>query len=192
MDTKGKFILLLPDEFDNWLSRVSIRRKILLIQHHHTYIPAYKHFKGNNHFEMCRSMENSHISRGFAEIGQNFTTFPDGKIMVCRNLEIIPAGIKGANTNGICIENIGNFDNGNDILTKEQANSIILITRSLLKKFSLTANDQTVVYHHWYDLNTGKRIKKGGSGVTKTCPGTTFFGGNTSEAFDKNFLALLN
>ena len=41
-------------------------------------------------------MENQHKERGFAEIAQNFTTFPDGKIMGCRNINFVPAGIKGA------------------------------------------------------------------------------------------------
>ena len=116
MQVKGKFILLEPGEFNTWLNMQNITRKINLIQQHHTYIPAYKHFKGNNHFELCENMEQSHLERGFAEIGQNFTTFPDGKIMVCRNIDKIPAGIKGANSFGICIENLGNFDKGGDTM----------------------------------------------------------------------------
>jgi hypothetical protein len=48
-----------------------------------------------------------------------------------------------------------------------------------------------VDYHHWYDLNTGKRIAKEGTGSTKTCPGTNFFGGNTVEAFKTGLLPLL-
>ena len=136
-------------------------------------------------------MEQAHKERGFAEIAQNFTTFPDGKIMVCRSLNTIPAGIKGVNTPGICIENIGNFDIKNDSMSTQQKDCIVHITRSLLKRFNLEASENTVVYHHWYDLNTGKRIAKEGTGATKTCPGTNFFGGNTVEAFKMGFLPLL-
>lgn len=191
MKALGKFILLDLEEFEGWLYMQNIVRKIRLIQHHHTYIPAYKHFKNGNHFELCKSMENDHLERGFAEIAQNFTTFPDGKIMVCRNINTIPAGIKGANTFGICIENVGNFDKGQDIMTPVHRSTIITLTKDLLAKFNLIANDQSVVYHHWYDTTLGKRISSEGTGTTKSCPGTDFFGGNTTGSFNSIFLPLL-
>ena len=191
MQVKGKFILLEPGEFNTWLNMQNITRKINLIQQHHTYIPAYKHFKGNNHFELCENMEQSHLERGFAEIGQNFTTFPDGKIMVCRNIDKIPAGIKGANSFGICIENLGNFDKGGDTMNPAHQATIISLTKTLLSRFNLSANDQSVVYHHWYDLDLGKRITGEGTGNTKSCPGTAFFGGNTVADFNNNLLLLL-
>jgi hypothetical protein len=191
MKALGKFILLDLYEFDGWLNMQIIKRRISLIQQHHTYEPAYRHFRNENHFQLCKSMERSHIERGFAEIGQNFTTFPDGRIMVCRNLNIIPAGIKGANLNGICIENVGNFDIGGDTITSMQTDTIISITRSLLIRFNLIAGDQTIVYHHWYDLTLGTKIFTEGTGDTKTCPGTNFFGGNTVYSFNSNFLPLL-
>lgn len=191
MKIKGKYILLEPNEFRDWLELQEISRKIKLIQLHHTYLPNYKHFNGNNHFELCQSMESEHKKRGFTEIAQNLTTFPDGKIMVCRDLNSIPAGIKGANTNGICIENVGFFDLGKDTMTSEQRQTIVSVTKSLLDKFSLTPNSNTVVYHHWYDLNTGKRIVREGTGTTKSCPGTAFFGGNTIENFNAKFLPLI-
>jgi len=187
----GKFVLLDLSEFSDWLSRRSINRKIVLIQHHHTYIPSYKDFAGDNHFNLCQSMEKSHIERGFDEIAQNFTTFPDGSIMICRNLNKAPAGIKGANSYGICIENVGNFDQGADVLTPTHKNTLLEITRCLLVFFKLRANENTVVYHHWYDLHTGDRIDQEGDGTTKSCPGTAFFGGNTVADFKANLLPLL-
>ncbi len=191
MKAIGKFILLDLAEFDAWLEAQKIVRKISLVQQHHTYIPAYKHFNGSNHFQLCQSMENAHKERGFAEIAQNLTTFPDGKIMVCRNLNTIPAGIKGANSCGICIENVGNFEKGKNAMSTQQKECIVNITRSILHRFKLIPTDSTVVYHHWYDLNTGKRVLKEGTGATKTCPGTNFFGGNTVEAFKVGLLPLL-
>jgi hypothetical protein len=191
MKAIGKFILLELNEFDDWLGMQNIKRKINLIQQHHTYVPAYKHFKNENHFQLCKSMEKGHLERGFAEIAQNFTTFPDGKIMICRNLNTIPAGIKGANTNGICIENVGNFDSEQDIMTSMQSDTIISMIRALLTKLNLTAGNQTIVYHHWYDLTLGTRISEEGTGDTKSCPGNNFFGGNTVDSFNINFLPLL-
>lgn len=192
MKAIGKFILLSPEEFDSWLRlQKTPARDIRLVQLHHTYIPAYRHFNGDNHFALCEAMERAHLERGFAEIAQHFSTFPDGTVMVCRSLEKIPAGIKGANANGICIENVGNFDKGKDQMTVAQRAVILSMTRALLSHFKLSPNDQSVVYHHWYDLNIGKRIKVEGTGVTKSCPGTNFFGGNTVADFNKNLLPLL-
>ncbi|MEP6735142.1 MAG: N-acetylmuramoyl-L-alanine amidase [Chryseolinea sp.] len=191
MKTIGKFTLLEDNEFESWLDDQEVSRKIKLIQLHHTFIPSYKHFKNNNYFRLCRGMEDAHLERGFAEIAQNFTTFPDGKIMVCRKMNKAPAGIRGANGFGICIENLGNFDIGKDIMTALQGATIVLVTRALLKHFSLSASDSSVVYHHWYDLNTGRRILKDGTGTTKTCPGTGFYTGNTVDHFNNSFLPLL-
>lgn len=190
MKAVGKFLLLETNEFESWLNMQVIKRKILLIQQHHTYIPAYKHFTGDNYFLLCQSMEKSHIARGFDQIAQNFTTFPDGTIMVCRNIDIVPAGIKGANANGVCIENLGNFDKKGDVMTENHKNCIITVTASLLRRFKLEANEQTIVYHHWYDLTKGKRILTEGTGETKSCPGTNFFEGNTVADFRNNLLPL--
>ena len=43
-----------------------------------------------------------------------------------------------------------------------------------------------MVYHHWFDLNTGARTN--GTGTTKSCPGTAFFGGNSVGHAQRNFL----
>jgi len=192
MKAKSGFILLEQNEFSSWLNMQNITRNIKLIQHHHTYVPSYKDFKDDNHFKLCENMRNYHKNvNGWKDIAQNFTIFPDGKIVVCRDINTIPAGIKGANTYGVCIENVGNFDKNKDIMSAEQQNAIILVTKILLKKFSLTPNDQSIVYHHWYDLNTHKRVTVEGKGVTKSCPGTNFFGGNTIVDFNNNFLPLI-
>ncbi len=189
MQKKGKFILFTVTEFDQWLQNTNFNRVINIIQNHHTYIPNYKHFKQNNHFSMLEGMENSHIQRGFAEIAQNLTIFPDGVVAVCRSFEKIPAGIVGANQTGICIENIGNFDAGGDQMNPIQRDTIVQVNALLCREFKLAVNENTVVYHHWYDLKTGKRTN--GTGTTKTCPGTNFFGGNTVQAAQVNFYPLV-
>jgi hypothetical protein len=190
MQQQGKFILLTLNEFELWLEGVQLQRRIKLIQNHHTWLPDYGTFRKRNadkHFSLLRSMETAHLARGFSEIGQNFTTFPDGKIAICRDLEKIPAGIKGANLHGICIEHVGNFDIGKDTMAKAHRRTIVTVNALLCEKFDLDINSDSIVYHHWYDLNTGKRVKEG-TGTTKTCPGTNFFGGNTVSACETNFL----
>lgn len=74
-------------------------------------------------------------------------------------------------------------------MTDEHKETIVFLNAILCKRFHLPPNDQTILYHHWFDLNTGKRTD--GSGSTKTCPGTNFFGGNTVEAANQHFIPLV-
>ena len=186
---QGKFTLFDEAGFATWLAKQAVSRQITLVQNHHTYIPGYKHFKGDNHFSLQAGMERSHLERGFAEIAQHFTTFPDGTVITGRSLEKIPAGIKGANTGAICIEHLGNFDQGGDAMTATHRQLIIRLNALLCHRFRLSADSNHIVYHHWYDLNTGER--KNGAGSTKSCPGSAFFGGNKVANAEANFLPLI-
>ncbi len=188
-EQEGKFILFDVAEFAIWLNALQVTRTISLIQNHHTYIPSYRDFNGNNQFERLAAMETAHLQRGFNEIAQNLTTFPDGTLAACRPFESAPAGIKGANNNGICMENLGNFDTGHDSMTGPQRDCIIRVNALLCQKFSLTPSSDSIVYHHWYDLTTGTRTD--GKGNTKTCPGTGFFGGNAVSVAQANFIPLI-
>jgi len=193
MIQQGNFILLTLDEFASWLEHLILHRAIALVQNHHTWLPDYKAFhkrKTDKYFSWLASMEEAHRERGFTEIAQNITTFPDGMIAICRNFEVVPAGIKGANLKGICMEHLGNFDIGKDTMTEAHKHTIVKVNALLCAKFKLAISTKSVVYHHWYDLNTGKLVAEG-AGTTKTCPGTNFFGGNTKEACLKNFLPLV-
>ena len=187
---KGKFILFDLGDFSGWLSAIHVNRLIRLVQNHHTWSPSYQNFKVNNHFELLKGMEAAHLERGFSEIAQNLTTFPDGTVAVCRPFDNVPAGIKGANSAGLCIENLGNFDIGQDTMTAEQADTIVKINALLCTRFNLVPSTDTIVYHHWYDLNTG--VRTDGTGTTKSCPGTNFFGGNTVAAAQSNFIPLVS
>jgi len=189
MQKQGKFMLMDLDEFASWLEATSFGRVIKLIQNHHTYIPAYAHFKGDNHFALLKGMEASHIERGFSMIAQNLTSFPDGTVAVCRPLDTIPAGIKGANAAGICLEHVGNFDSGGDEMSDKQRETIIGLNALLCREFSLKPSTDTIVYHHWYDLITARRTD--GAGTTKTCPGTAFFGGNSVASAHNNLIPLV-
>jgi uncharacterized protein YraI len=186
METQQGFTLMDRSEFKDWLMKQTITRKITMIQNHHTWLPSYINFNGNNHFWKVIGMRNSHmIDRGWSDIGQHITTFPDGKIIVgTRSMNSIPAGIKGNNKEAICIEHLGNFDTGGDVMTKEQAETVVHVNAALNLKFALIPNETHNVYHHWFDLNTGLRTN--GKGSTKTCPGTAFFGGNKVENAKQN------
>lgn len=195
MKALGKFILMNRQEFEVWFHGFRLVRKITLIQNHHTFIPNYTTFNQvKDHFKVLEGMEQSHLQRGFDEIAQNLTIFPDGMIAVCRDLNKEPAGIKGANTTGICIENVGNFDIGGDRMSPEQSSSILFVNALICKVLGLRPSLNTIVYHHWFDLTTGQRINDLNRGhQTKSCPGSNFFGGNTIEACSKFFIpAIIN
>lgn len=192
---QGQHILMTRAEFKDWLLNLNVNRKITLIQHHHTWLPSYKHFKGNNHFQMLSSMENYHkTTMGWSNIAQNITTFPDGKIAVSRPFDTAPEGSIGTKANmcGIAIENVGNFDAGHDVMTKEHKETIIYITALLCVKFGLEPSVDSITYHHWWHYKTGERVLDNAKDYeVKSCPGTAFFGGNSTAGAKKYFYPLV-
>lgn len=190
METKLGFTKMSVSEFETWLNSLRIARTVLKIQLHHTYRPDYSNFTGSNHFERQQAMKNHHmLNNGWSDIGQHFTIFPDGSLMTGRSLENIPACIYGQNSNSVCIENLGNFDHGGDIMTQAQKDAIVMVTSMLLRKFNLPPNSNTILYHHWFDLSTGQRNHSNRN--KKSCPGSNFFGGNKEQDFETNFLPLI-
>ncbi len=190
MEKKHGFTKMTLAEFETWINQLWVGRSLILIQQHHTWNPSYKDFTGNNHFAQQLGMKNYHISaNGWADIGQHFTTFPDGTILTGRTLEKTPACLKGANLNGICIEHFGNFDRGGDTMNDAHRNTIIGMTAILCKRFNIPVNSQKIVYHHWYNLSSGER--NNGARNNKSCPGTNFFGGNKVADCENNFLPLV-
>lgn len=190
MTSKYGFTLLTPAEFATWLAKQSTSRSINHVQIHHTYLPNYSHFTGSNHFERQRAMKQSHmIDRGWADIGQHFTIFPDGKICTGRQLNLAPACISGHNTGGICIETFGNFDKGNDVMTPDQKNALLRTVGDLCTRYKLPIDSKHIVYHHWFD-STGARWTNEQMAV-KSCPGTAFFGGNKVSDAETHFLPLI-
>ncbi len=178
-------------EFKKYVDSLKIIRAIKLVQLHHTYSPSYKQFTGDNHLTLQKGMRDYHVkTRGYTDIAQHFTIFPDGKICIGRDINVAPAGIYGANSKGICIECIGNFDKGGDTMSDAQKEAIVGIVKILLDKLGLNAKTG-VTYHAWWPSGGSSlgTYEKGKS--AKTCPGTNFFGGNTREAFEKNLLPLI-
>ncbi len=185
------FIKFSAAEFITWIKGISVSRTVSRIQHHHTFIPRYRQFDGSNHFELQKNMRNHHVTHnGWSDIGQHFSVFPDGMIVTGRTLNQTPACIYGANSRAICIENIGNFDEGEDTMEEAQKHAIVAVTAAIINRFpSIACDDKGIIYHHWFDLSTGAR--RDGEGTTKSCPGTAFFGGNKVENFNEFFLPLV-
>lgn len=179
------------DGFKKYMDGIKVERKIERIQLHHTYSPSYAQFNGNNHDALQNGMRDYHVNvRNYSDIAQHFTIFPDGIIMTGRSFEAMPAGIFGGNAGAICVECLGNFDKGGDVMTETQKKAIVAAVKILLDKFKLKAEDN-VTYHAWW-TSSGSELGdyvKGKS--SKTCPGTNFFGGNTITAYENNLMPLI-
>lgn len=190
MQTRFGFTHMSLAEFEGWIARQQVARTVLTLQQHHTWSPNYASFSGGNHFELQQGMKRHHVTNnGWGDIGQHFTTFPDGSVITGRPLEQSPACIKGNNANAICVEHLGNFDSGKDAMSPAHRQTIIRMTAAICKRFAIPVNADRVVYHHWYHLDTGARTN--GAGNTKTCPGTAFFGGNKVEQAQRSFYPLV-
>lgn len=173
-------------------------REITMIQNHHTWDPDYASITPeNSEMDALEAMRRFHIQvRGWSDIAQNITTFPSGNIGLCRPIDIMPAGIFGANRGAICIENLGNFDAGHDTMTQAHKDTITFLNAVLCAKFNLNPVKEQVVYHHWFD-RTGQRFSDDTinnnlvGDEQKTCPGTAFFGTNTITSAEANFYPLI-
>ena len=198
----GQFVLMTKEQFRDWLFNQKITRKITYFQEHHTWWPSYKDFNGSNHFSWMYKMKDLHVNEmGWSDISQQVTTFPDGKVVVGRPFNTPPQGSYGLlnksvmpsiEANAVAIENLGNFDLGQDQMTAQQRETIITVAALLCIKFGLTPSIDSIQYHHWWDMNTGERVLDNSEGhAVKTCPGTGFFGGNSTTDAKNNFYPLV-
>lgn len=184
------FEVITPSAFGGWLAAQSVSRTIRLIQLHHTAAPDYAAWnKRPDALYWQNSMKAFHVgTRGFADIAQHFTITPAGEIVTGRSLDKAPAGITGANTGAVCIEDIGNFDS--DRMTAAERDAIVTCTGELMKRFGLSPATG-VTYHAWWTaagVSLGTYIA---GRSAKTCPGTGFFGGNTRTAYEAELMPLL-
>lgn len=198
----GEFVLVTRDQFRDWLFNQKITRKITFFQEHHTYQPSYKNFNGSNYFSLMNGMKDYHVNTmGWSDISQQITIFPDGKVVLGRPFNTPPQGSFGLTNksatptieaNALAIENVGNFDSGNDQMSEDQKETIITVAALLCIKLGLTPSVDSITYHHWWDMNTGERVFDNNKGhVVKTCPGTGFFGGNSTTDAKNNFYPLV-
>lgn len=198
MRQQGNFLLLEKSEFKEWLAKQNVNRNIQKLQVHHTAVPNYTTRKILNsvsqqdHFRCLEGMRTYHMqNNGWSATGQNLTIFEDGKIALSldRDLNRTPAGIAGANTGMICIENIGCFDKGEDMMTQAQRDSIVHVYACLAEKFNIPINTDHIFYHAWFTSKGERLTDYSPAKSSKTCPGTAFWGdGNTIAAANKGFI----
>lgn len=196
--TKYGFTKMTTTEFKTWITKQG-NYKFTGIQIHHTAAPSYSNFyksNGTHEDELVRqnNIKYYHVkTNGWGDIAQHFTIFPNGAIVTGRKLSNTTAiGIKGWNSNKICIEIYGNFDKGKDVMTKEQKDAVITVYGELCKKFKITPSTSTIRCHAWFTAGGTYLGDYNKSKSAKTCPGTNFMGfGNSKAAIRDNFIPLI-
>ena len=190
--TQNGFTLLEnAKEVRDWLAKQKVTRKITKLQVHHMDLPNYSTWEKTDkklfdepHFGRTQSLNSygkstwgSGASDGHGHyIAQHFNVFPDGKITTGRNLNSTPIGIRGWNTNAICIEIYGCFDKGKDTMTKEQKEAVVYLYGELCKRFDIPVNTTHIRPHCWFTAGGTYLGKYNPSRSAKTCPGTAFWG----------------
>ena len=190
MKTKNSFTLLENEkDVKEWLSKQKVTRAINKLQVHHMDLPNYSTWEKTDkkvfsepHFGRTQSLNSYGKNKwGYSDghghyIAQHFNIFPDGKITTGRNLNSTPIGIRGWNTNAICIEIYGCFDKGKDKMTSAQKKAVIYLYGELCKRFNIPVNTTHIRPHCWFTAGGTYLGKYNSSRSAKTCPGTAFWG----------------
>lgn len=182
-----------PEEFKSWLKKQSITRTIKTLQVHHMWLPDYSCWSKDDPLRRQYNTKNYHKSTNhWDDIAQQLSIFPDGSIVTGRSFNKTPIGIRGWNTNSVCVEIYGNFDRGVDEMTPAQKKAVIAVYGIMCKEFNIKPGYNTIRPHCWFTaggnfLGDYNKIRS-----TKSCPGTNFMGfGNTKAAFQDNFYPLI-
>ena len=191
-------------EIGPWLKKQNVIRIITRLQVHHMDLPNYSTWEKTDkkifsepHFGRTQSLNDygkrtwgSGASDGHGHhIAQHFNVFPDGKITTGRNLNSTPIGIRGWNTNAICIEIYGDFDKGKDVMTKAQKEAVIALYGELCKRFKISVDATHIRPHCWFTAGGTYLGKYDSNRSAKTCPGTNFMGYGCSPTGFAKFLA---
>lgn len=202
MKTQNGFTLIEKiSEIKTYLAKQNVTRKITRLQVHHMDLPNYDTWEKTDkkvfsepHFGRTQSLNDYgkktwNYSDGHGKyIAQHFNVFPDGKITTGRNLNSTPIGIKGWNTNAICVEIYGNFDKGHDKMTNAQTKAVIALYGELCKKFKLKPSTSTIRPHCWFTAGGTYLGKYDPNRSAKTCPGTNFMGYGCSKTGFAKFI----
>jgi hypothetical protein len=201
MKTQNGFTLMDKNEIGSYLAKQKVTRKITRLQVHNTFLPDYTTWEKTDkkvfsepHFGRAQSLDDyGKKTWGYSDghghyTAQNFTVFPDGKIIVSRNLNSKPIGIKGWNDGALCIEIYGNFDKGKDIMNTSQKKAVIYLYGELCKRFKIPVDTAHIRPHCWFTAGGIYLGKYNSSRSAKTCPGTNFWGVGCSPSGFNKFL----
>lgn len=184
MKTKNGFTLLENEkDVKDWLAKQKVTRKITRLQVHNTFLPDYTTWEKTDkkvfsepHFGRAQSLDDyGKKTWGYSDghghyTAQNFTIFPDGKIIVSRNLNSKPIGIRGWNDGALCIEIYANLDKGHDIMKSEQKKAVIYLYGELCKRFKIPVDTAHIRPHCWFTAGGTYLGKYDPNRSAKTCP----------------------
>ena len=174
-------------EFKNWIYSQKVTRTITRLQVHHMWMPDYSCWKTDNALRRQNNTRDYHKTKnGWDDIAQHFSIFPNGHIVTGRSLNKTPIGIKGWNTNAICVEIYGNFDKGKDVMTNAQKEAVLACYKIMAERFKISIDIAHIRPHGFFTSGGTYLGKYSASKSAKTCPGTGFFGG--LDKFESNFL----
>ena len=194
------------NEFENWLNKEIVTRKISRLQVHHMSLPNYttwettdkRIYKDNRELGRTKALDDYGKNKWNYKdshnhyIAQHFNIFPNGKITTGRSLNSKPIGITGWNENAICVEIYGDFDKNKDIMTAAQKQSVIALYALLCKKFNIKPSTDTIRAHCWFTSGGVYLGDYYANKSAKSCPGTNFMNfGNSRSAFVNNFYPLI-
>lgn len=204
MRKNSKFIELeTQKEIKEYIGDLKYSRDITRLQVHHMDLPNYDCWEqdlkrwGNNACLNRTNSLNDYGKRTWGNdaydghghyIAQTLNIFPNGHVTTGRNINSTPIGIRGWNTGAICVEIYGDFDRGKDVMTKAQAQAVIMVFALLSKKIGVSITDKYIRPHCWF--TAGGTYLEGyyTAKSAKSCPGERFMGiGNTNKAFNKYF-----
>ena len=202
MKTQNGFTLIeKTSEIKTYLDKQSVSRKITRLQVHMMDLPNYSTWEKTDkkvfaepHFGRTESLNSYGKSKwGYSDghgkyIAQHFNVFPDGKITTGRHLNSTPIGIRGWNTNAICVEIYGSFDKGKDVMTSAQKKAVIYLYGELCKRFKIPVDTTHIRPHCWFTAGGTYLGKYNPSRSAKTCPGTNFWGVGCSPSGFNKFL----
>ncbi len=151
-------------DFVDWLDKnygSYVSSSISRVHVHHTYKPD--HSNNQPTVDLHRNMRNYHVNtNGWQDVAQHITIGKDGKIVLGRNITMMPASATGYNgssaSHPFMFETIGNFDKGNDILGGSQLDSVLAVCH-----YIHVTKGKPCVFHRECLIN-GK--------APKTCPGS--------------------
>ena len=203
MKTQNGFVMLeSAKDVKEWLAKQKVTRSITRLQVHHTFSPDYTTWEKTDkkvfsepHFGRAKSLDDyGKRTWGYSDghghyTAQNFTVFPDGKIIVSRNLNSKPIGIRGWNDGALCIEIYGNFDKGKDIMNASQKKAVIYLYGELCKRFNIPVNTSHIRPHCHFTAGGTYLGTYNSSRSAKTCPGTNFWGVGCSTSGFNKFIA---
>lgn len=124
-----EFVTWLDKNYGNYVSK-----SINSTHMHHTWSPNHN-TKGTT-LQLHKNMRNYHVNtNGWQDIAQHISIGKDGKVVLGRNINTMPASASGyngsASSHPFMFETIGNFDRGHDRLQGKQLETVLAITKYL-------------------------------------------------------------